>query len=57
MLQYIGDIILWGNKLQGKVFEKRRIIQIILKAISAVKKSMVNEPAQEIQILELKEQG
>lgn len=35
MLQYIGDIILWGNKQQGKVFEKR-IIQIILKAISAI---------------------
>ena len=53
-LQYIDDIIVWGNEAE-EVFEKgKRIIQILLKAGIAMKKSKVKGPAQEIQFLGIK---
>ncbi|KFP26945.1 hypothetical protein N325_00561, partial [Colius striatus] len=53
-LQYIDDIIVWGNKAE-EVFEKRkRIIQILLKAGFAIKRSKVKGSAQEIQFLGIK---
>ncbi|GAB0207154.1 hypothetical protein GRJ2_003181000 [Grus japonensis] len=53
-LQYIDDIIVWGNKAE-EVFKKgKRIIQILLKAGFAIKKSKVKGPAQEIQFLGIK---
>ncbi|GAB0203381.1 hypothetical protein GRJ2_002803700 [Grus japonensis] len=53
-LQYIDDIIVWGNKAE-EVFEKgERVIQILLKAGFAIKKSKVKGPAQEIQFLGIK---
>ncbi|RMB98167.1 hypothetical protein DUI87_25648 [Hirundo rustica rustica] len=48
-LQYIDDIIAWGNTAM-EVFEKgEKIIQILLKAGFAIKKSKVKGPAREIQ--------
>ncbi|GAB0207736.1 hypothetical protein GRJ2_003239300 [Grus japonensis] len=53
-LQYINDIIVWGNKAE-EVFEKgERVIQILLKAGFTIKKSKVKGPAQEIQFLGIK---
>ncbi|GAB0203355.1 hypothetical protein GRJ2_002801100 [Grus japonensis] len=53
-LQYIDDIIVWGNKAE-EVFEKgERVIQILLKAGFAIKKSKVKGPAQEIRFLGIK---
>ncbi|RMB88580.1 hypothetical protein DUI87_35081 [Hirundo rustica rustica] len=53
-LQYIDDIIVWGNTAM-KVFEKgETIIQILLKAGFAIKKSKVKGPAREIQFLGVK---
>ncbi|GAB0207417.1 mitochondrial enolase superfamily member 1 [Grus japonensis] len=53
-LQYIDDIIVWGNKAE-EVFEKgERVIEILLKAGFAIKKSKVKGPAQEIQFLGIK---
>ncbi|KAF4801728.1 hypothetical protein TURU_031956 [Turdus rufiventris] len=53
-LQYIDDIIVWGN-MAVEVFEKgERIIQILLRAGFAIKKSKVKGPAQEIQFLGVK---
>ncbi|RMC21178.1 hypothetical protein DUI87_02036 [Hirundo rustica rustica] len=53
-LQYIDDIIVWGNTAM-EVFEKgEKIIQILLKAGFAIKKSKVKGPAQEIQFLGVK---
>ncbi|RMB96038.1 hypothetical protein DUI87_27478 [Hirundo rustica rustica] len=53
-LQYIDDIIVWGNTAM-EVFEKReKIIQILLKAGFAIKKSKVKGPAREIQFLGVK---
>ncbi|KAK4810560.1 hypothetical protein QYF61_004523 [Mycteria americana] len=50
-LQYIDDIIVWGNTAE-EVFEKgKKIVQILLKASFAIKQSKVKGPAQEIQIL------
>ncbi|RMC22029.1 hypothetical protein DUI87_02900 [Hirundo rustica rustica] len=47
-LQYIDDIIVWGNTAI-EVFEKgEKIIQILLKASFAIKKSKVKGPAREI---------
>ncbi|KAF4805430.1 hypothetical protein TURU_001010 [Turdus rufiventris] len=55
-LQYIDDIIVWGNTAV-EVFEKgERIIPILLGAGFAIKKSKVKEPAQEIQLLGVKRQ-
>ncbi|RMB91353.1 hypothetical protein DUI87_32144 [Hirundo rustica rustica] len=53
-LQYIDDIIVWGNTA-GEVFEKReKIIQILLKAGFAIKQSKVKALPQEIQFLGVK---
>ncbi|RMC19234.1 hypothetical protein DUI87_03840 [Hirundo rustica rustica] len=53
-LQYIDDIIVWGN-MAMKVFEKgEKIIQILLEAGFAIKKSKVKRPAREIQFLGVK---
>ncbi|KAK4818478.1 LOW QUALITY PROTEIN: hypothetical protein QYF61_014180 [Mycteria americana] len=53
-LQYIDDIIVWGNTAEV-VFEKgKKIVQILLKAGFAIKQSKVKEPAQEIQFLGIK---
>ncbi|RMB97696.1 hypothetical protein DUI87_25847 [Hirundo rustica rustica] len=50
-LQYIDDIIVWGNTAM-EVFEKgEKIIQILLKAGFAIKQSKVKGPAREIQFL------
>ncbi|RMC18957.1 hypothetical protein DUI87_03556 [Hirundo rustica rustica] len=48
-LQYIDDIIVWGN-----TGGKGEIIQILLKAGFAIKRSKVKGPAQEIQFLGVK---
>ncbi|KFM13737.1 hypothetical protein AS27_14182, partial [Aptenodytes forsteri] len=53
-LQYIDDIIVWGNTA-GQVFEKgKEIVQILLKAGFAIKQSKVKGPAQETQFLGIK---
>ncbi|KAJ7405412.1 hypothetical protein BTVI_69172 [Pitangus sulphuratus] len=53
-LQYIDDIIAWGNTAR-EVFEKgEEIIQILLRAVFAIKRSKVKGPAQEIQFLGVK---
>ncbi|KFW09423.1 hypothetical protein N327_01472, partial [Fulmarus glacialis] len=53
-LQYIDDIIVWGNTAE-EVFEKgKRIVQILLKAGFTIKQSKVKGPAQEIQFLGIK---
>ncbi|RMB93697.1 hypothetical protein DUI87_29927 [Hirundo rustica rustica] len=53
-LQYIDDIIVWGNTA-AEVFEKgKEIIQILLEAGFAIKKSKVKGPACEIQFLGVK---
>ncbi|RMB92878.1 hypothetical protein DUI87_30772 [Hirundo rustica rustica] len=53
-LQYIDDIIVWGNTA-GEVFEKgEKIVQILLKAVFAIKRSKVKGPAQEIHFLGVK---
>ncbi|GAB0209508.1 hypothetical protein GRJ2_003416500 [Grus japonensis] len=51
-LQYIDDIIVWGNSAAEEVSEKgKKIIQILLQAGFAIKQSKVKGPAQEIQFL------
>ncbi|RMC21803.1 hypothetical protein DUI87_02672 [Hirundo rustica rustica] len=53
-LQYIDDIIVWGN-MAMEVFENgEKIIQILLKAGFAIKQSKVKGPAREIQFLGVK---
>ncbi|KAK4806782.1 hypothetical protein QYF61_005578 [Mycteria americana] len=53
-LQYIDDIIVWGNTAE-EVFEKgKKIVQILLKAGFAINQSEVKGPAQEIQFLGIK---
>ncbi|RMC05661.1 hypothetical protein DUI87_17746 [Hirundo rustica rustica] len=53
-LQYIDDIIVWGNTA-AEVFENgKEIIQILLEAGFAIKKSKVKGPAREIQFLGVK---
>ena len=53
-LQYIDDIIIWGNTAE-EVFEKgEKIIQILLRAGFATKRSKVKGPAQEIKFFRSK---
>ncbi|RMB99702.1 hypothetical protein DUI87_23704 [Hirundo rustica rustica] len=53
-LQYINDVIVWGNTAM-EVFEKgEKIIQILLKAGFAIKQSKVKGPAREVQFLGVK---
>ncbi|XP_014813578.1 PREDICTED: uncharacterized protein LOC106897465 [Calidris pugnax] len=50
-LQYIDDIIVWGNTAK-EVFQKgKKIIEILLEAGFAVKRGKVKGPAQDIQFL------
>ncbi|KFZ46431.1 hypothetical protein N321_05381, partial [Antrostomus carolinensis] len=52
-LQYIDDIIVWGNT--GEVFEKgEEVIQILLRSGFAIKQSKVKGSAQEIKFLGIK---
>ncbi|KAK4811001.1 hypothetical protein QYF61_014473 [Mycteria americana] len=54
-LQYIDDIIMWGNTAEEEFFEKgKKIVQILLKASFAIKQRKVKGPAQEIQFLGIK---
>ncbi|GAB0210061.1 hypothetical protein GRJ2_003471900 [Grus japonensis] len=51
-LQYIEDIIVWGNRAAEEVSKKgKKIIQILLQAGFAIKRSKVKGPVQEIQFL------
>ncbi|GAB0207455.1 hypothetical protein GRJ2_003211200 [Grus japonensis] len=50
-LQYIDDIIEWGNSAEEVSEKGKKIIQILLKAGFAIKPSKVKGPAQEIQFL------
>ncbi|NXF10081.1 POL5 protein, partial [Smithornis capensis] len=53
-LQYIDDIIVWGDTAE-EVFRKReKIMQILLDASFAIKRSKVKGPAREIQFLRVK---
>jgi len=53
-LQYIDDIIVWGDTAE-EVFEKgEKIVQILLKDGFAIKPSKVKRPAQEIQFWGIK---
>ncbi|KAM6340308.1 uncharacterized protein FN964_011708 [Alca torda] len=53
-LQYIDDIIVWGNTAE-EVFKKgKKIIKILLKAGFAIKRGKVKGPAREIQFLGIK---
>ncbi|KAK4810487.1 hypothetical protein QYF61_004267 [Mycteria americana] len=53
-LQYIDDIIVWGNTAEEGFEKGKKIVQILLKAGFAIKQSKVKGPAQEIQILGIK---
>ncbi|GAB0210041.1 hypothetical protein GRJ2_003469900 [Grus japonensis] len=54
-LQYIDDIIIWGNTAAEVVSEKgKNIVQILLKASFTIKQNKVKGPAQEIQFLGIK---
>ncbi|GAB0185014.1 hypothetical protein GRJ2_000966700 [Grus japonensis] len=50
-LQYIDDIIVWGNSAEEVSEKGKKIIQILLQAGFAIKRSKVKAPAQEIQFL------
>ncbi|GAB0208836.1 hypothetical protein GRJ2_003349300 [Grus japonensis] len=50
-LQYIDDIIVWGNSAEVVSEKGKKIIQILLQAGFAIKPSKVKGPAQEIQFL------
>ncbi|KFW02918.1 hypothetical protein N327_11823, partial [Fulmarus glacialis] len=53
-LQYIDDIIVWGNTAE-EVFEKgERVVQIFLMARFAINQNKVKGPAQEIRFLGIK---
>ncbi|KGL87505.1 hypothetical protein N301_02061, partial [Charadrius vociferus] len=52
-LQYIDDIVVWGNT--AEVFEKgEKVIQILLEAGFAIKRGKIKGPAREIQVLGIK---
>ncbi|KAK4810650.1 hypothetical protein QYF61_007387 [Mycteria americana] len=53
-LQYIDDIIVWGNTAEEVSEKGKKIVQILLKAGFAIKQSKVKGPAQEIQFLGIK---
>ncbi|GAB0207870.1 hypothetical protein GRJ2_003252700 [Grus japonensis] len=48
-LQYIDDIIVWGNSAEEVSEKGKKLIQILLKAGFTIKQSKVKGPAQEIQ--------
>lgn len=49
-LQYIDDIIMWGDRAE-EVFEKGRKIVLLLKDVFAIKQNKFKGPAYEIQFL------
>ncbi|GAB0183994.1 macrophage immunometabolism regulator [Grus japonensis] len=49
-LQYIDDIIVWGNTAEVVSEKGKNIVQILLKAGFAIKRSKVKGLAQEIQV-------
>ena len=51
-LQYIDDIIVWGDTAEEVLEKGEKIVQTLLKAGFAIKRSKVKGPAQEIQFLE-----
>ncbi|GAB0206212.1 hypothetical protein GRJ2_003086800 [Grus japonensis] len=53
-LQYIDDIIVWGNTATEVFGKGKKIVEILLKAGFAIKPSKVKGPAQEIQISGIK---
>ncbi|KFV17580.1 hypothetical protein N340_13113, partial [Tauraco erythrolophus] len=53
-LQYIDDIIIWGNTAEEVLEKGKKIVRILLKAGFAIKRSKVKGPAQEIQFLGIK---
>ncbi|GAB0207640.1 hypothetical protein GRJ2_003229700 [Grus japonensis] len=50
-LQYIDDIIVWGNSAEEVSEKGKKIIQILLQAGFTIKQSKVKGPVQEIQFL------
>ncbi|GAB0206794.1 hypothetical protein GRJ2_003145000 [Grus japonensis] len=54
LLQYIDDIIIWGNTDEEVSEKGKNIVQILLKAGFTIKRSKVKGPAQEIQFLGIK---
>ncbi|NWU89898.1 POL3 protein, partial [Upupa epops] len=50
-LQYIDDIIVWGDTAEETFQKGRKVINILLKAGFAIKRSKVKGPATEIQFL------
>ncbi|GAB0207422.1 hypothetical protein GRJ2_003207800 [Grus japonensis] len=50
-LQYIDDIIVWGNSAEEVPEKGKNILQILLQAGFTIKRSKVKGPAQEIQFL------
>ncbi|MCQ4078688.1 hypothetical protein FK519_28355, partial [Klebsiella pneumoniae] len=53
-LQYIDDIIVWGNTAAEAFQKGEKIIKILLKAGFAIKRCKVKGPAREIQFLGIK---
>ncbi len=53
-LQYIDDIVVWGDTAEDVFKKGEQIIQILLQAGFAIKRSKVKGPAQEIQFLGIK---
>ncbi|GAB0209180.1 hypothetical protein GRJ2_003383700 [Grus japonensis] len=53
-LQYIDDIIIWGNTAEEVSEKGKNIVQILLKAGFAIKRRKVKRFAQEIQLLGIK---
>ncbi|GAB0195074.1 hypothetical protein GRJ2_001972700 [Grus japonensis] len=53
-LQYIEDIILWGNTAEEVSEKGKKIVQILLKAGFTIKQRKVKGPAQEIQFSGIK---
>ncbi|KAK4826885.1 hypothetical protein QYF61_012073 [Mycteria americana] len=53
-LQYIDEIIVWGNTAEEVFEEGKKIVQILLKAGFVIKQSKVEGLAQEIQFLGIK---
>ncbi|KFQ81744.1 hypothetical protein N337_13039, partial [Phoenicopterus ruber ruber] len=56
-LQYIDDIIVWGNTAEVGFEKWKKIMQILLKASFAIKQSKVKGPVQETHFLGIKWQG
>jgi len=48
-LQYIDDIIIWGDTAEEAFAKSEKIIKILLKDGFAIKRSRVKGPAREIQ--------